>query len=369
LPAGQFTGKAGKYMMKSRRRNLHWVDLDMAELELEKLILHFAQSNKAEGKSPKTMTWYTEMITGFTRFLTGTGRRPVLSEFDITIVREFIIYEQERGMSPFTVQGKVRALKAFASWLFNEGYTTDHVLYNLKMPKAPQNLIEPLTAVEIDQLVKYQNPLTSLGCRNTAILVLLLDTGIRVSELCGLRFEDVHIEGGYLKVMGKGSKERIVPIGGLAQKMLWRYVIHFRPETAVDADDFLFLTLDSKPLCTNAIKLLLKRWGKKAGVPRLHAHLCRHTYATNFLNYQCGDVFRLQQILGHSTLEMVRRYVHYASAQAMINGKPSSPMDQMGISRLNGYKIDRMLKNNHRRSGRDSFDDNNRRGGKGRNDG
>ena len=356
-------------MFEGRRRNLHWGDLDMAELELDKLILHFAQSNKAEGKSPKTISWYLEMLTDFARFLASMGKRPVLAEFNISAAREFVIHEQERELSPYTVQGKVRALKVFASWLFNESYTADHVLYNLKLPKAPVNLIEPLTTVEIDQLVKYPNPLTSLGCRNIAILILLLDTGLRLSELCGLRSEDVHIEEGYLKVMGKGSKERIAPIGGLAQKMLWRYVIHFRPETAVDADDFLFLTLDGKPLCTNAIKLLLKRWGKKAGVPRLHAHLCRHTYATNFLNYKCGDVFRLQQILGHTTLEMVRRYVHYASAQAMINSRPSSPMDHMGIRRLNGYKIDRMLKNNHQRSGRDSFDDNNHKGGKDRNDG
>jgi len=335
-------------MMKVGKLNLKWQDIDMSQLDLTKLILHFEQSNKADAKSPKTVVWYTEMLTSLTRFLESTGRRVVLAEFGVQTIREFIIHEQERGLSPYTVQGKVRALKAFASWLFNEGYTTDHVLYNLKMPKAPQNLIEPLTATEIDQLVKNQNPLTALGCRNTAILVLLLDTGLRVSELCGLQPNDAYIEKGYLKAMGKGSKERIVPIGGLAQKMLWRYIIHFRPEPAVEADNYLFLTLDGKPLRTNAIKLLLKRWGKKAGVPRIHAHLCRHTYATNFLNYNCGDVFRLQQILGHTTLEMVRKYVHYASAQAMINGRPSSPVDHMGIRRLNGYKLDRMLKNNRK---------------------
>ena len=144
-----------------------------------------------------------------------------------------------------------------------------------------------------------------------------------------------------------------MPIGGLAQKMLWRYIIHFRPEDSIEADNYVFLTLDGKPLCPNAIKLLLKRWGKKAGVERLHAHLCRHTYATNFLNYKCGDVFRLQQILGHSTLEMVRRYVHYASAQAMINGRPASPMDHMGIRRLNGYKVDRILSKTNRHHLRD----------------
>jgi integrase/recombinase XerC/integrase/recombinase XerD len=168
-----------------------------------------------------------------------------------------------------------------------------------------------------------------------------------------LRSDDAHVEEGYLKVMGKGSKERVVPIGGLAQKMLWRYVIHFRPQSVIDADDFIFLTLDGKPLCSNAIKLLLKRWGKKAGVPRLHAHLCRHTYATNFLNYKCGDVFRLQQILGHSTLEMVRRYVHYASSQSLINGKTLSPVDWMGMRKLRGYKIDQILSKTNRHHVRD----------------
>ena len=116
----------------------------------------------------------------------------MLAEFNISTVREFIIHEQERKVSPYTVQGKVGALKAFASWLLNESYTTDHVLYNLKLPKVPQNLIEPLTATEIDQLVKIQNPLMALGCRNNAILVLLLDTGLRVSELCGLHSEELY---------------------------------------------------------------------------------------------------------------------------------------------------------------------------------
>ena len=333
-------------MLKDRRRNIHWADLNMADLELQKLLLHYAQSNKADGKSPKTIVWYTEMLTTFARFLSAVGKDVILSEFNINSAREFVIHEQERGLSPYTVQGKVRALKAFASWLHREGYTSDHVLYNLKLPKAPVNLIEPLTDSEVNQLMNYQNPLTALGCRNMAILVILLDTGIRLNELCGLKYEDTHIEEGYLKVLGKGAKQRVVPIGGLAQKMLWRYIIHFRPEPLINTNSHLFLTLDGKPLCSNAVKLFLRRWGKNAGVPRLHAHLCRHSFATNFLNHNCGDVFRLQQILGHTTLEMVKKYVHYASDQAMINGKPSSPVDLMGIRKLNGYKLDRILRKN-----------------------
>ena len=130
----------------------------MAEVKLDKLIIHFAQSNKAEGKSPKTISWYSEMLSGFVRFLESHGHRALLSELGVDTVREFIVHEQERGISPYTVQGKVRALKAFSSWLFREGYTSENLLYNLTLPKVPAMLIKPLTANEIDQLVNYQNP-------------------------------------------------------------------------------------------------------------------------------------------------------------------------------------------------------------------
>jgi site-specific recombinase XerD len=331
-------------MMKVKKLNLKWADINMAELDLTKLISHFAQSNKAEGKSPKTVSWYSEMLLDYVRFLRSTGREAILAELNATSVRGFIIQEQQRGLSPYTVQGKARALKALSSWLLAEGYTSHNLLANLKLPKVPAKLVEPLTDAEIDELISAQNPLTAIGCRNIAILITLLDTGLRVSELCSIHFEDAHIEEGYLKIMGKGNKERVVPIGALTQKVIWRYIFHFRPEILGNQNDYLFLSLDGRRLHSNAVKLLLKRWGRRAGVPRLHAHLCRHTYATNFLRHKCGDVFRLKLILGHSTLEMVNRYVHYASAKDMVNGRVSSPVDHIGIKKLRGYKIDRLLK-------------------------
>jgi site-specific recombinase XerD len=134
----------------------------------------------------------------------------------------------------------VRALKAFSSWLCNEGYTPDNVLARIKVPRAPHKIIEPLKSPEIDALLKVQNPLTALGSRNIAILMTFLDTGLRLSEQCDLHFYDVHIEEGYLKVTGKGNKERIVPIGASTQKVLWRYVIHFRPEPLGELNNELF---------------------------------------------------------------------------------------------------------------------------------
>ena len=113
-------------------------------------------------------------------------------------------------MSPYTVQAKVRAIKAFSSWLLRENYTTNNILSNLKLPKAPLKIVDTLTPDEINKLIGHQNPLTDIGARDIAVLVTLLDTGLRLSELSNLHFADAHIEEGYMKVMGKGSKERIV---------------------------------------------------------------------------------------------------------------------------------------------------------------
>ena len=315
----------------------------MSEVELKKLITHFALSNRSEGKSPKTEVWYTEMLSDFVRWLHHNGKSTTLAEFSVMNVREFVIHMQERNLSPYTVQGHVGSLKVFDSWLFNEGYVPDKVLARLKKPKVPQKFVEPLTQDEIEQLLKVQNPLTAIGCRNIALLVTFLNTGLRCSELANLCLENAHIEEGYFKVMGKGAKERIVPTGITTQKVLWRYIYHFRPELSNGGPNTLFLTLDGTPLSTNAIKLILRRWGKKAGVSRLHAHLCRHTYATNYLLYECGDVFRLKQNLGHSTLEMVNRYVHYASAQANVRNHSSAPLDKLDIKQLRGSRIDKLL--------------------------
>ena len=158
----------------------------MGELELGKLAVQFSQSNKAEGKSPRTISWYSEMLRDFNRFLRSRSLLGVTSDFEVETVREFVVSEQDRGMSPYTVQGKVRALKAFSSWLFREGYLNDNILGDFKLPKVPSTMIEPLTDAEIDQLMNYQKPMTAIGCRDIAILILMLDSGIRLSELCGL---------------------------------------------------------------------------------------------------------------------------------------------------------------------------------------
>ncbi len=146
-------------MLKVKKRNLGWTDIDMDEIQLSKLVSHFNQCLKAEGKSPKTVSWYEQMLSVFTRYLESSGIIPVLVNFNLENVRTFIVHEQNRGLSPYTVQARVRAMKAFSSWLFGEQYTGGNMLANLKMPKAPVRMIEPLTTKEIDRLITEVDPI------------------------------------------------------------------------------------------------------------------------------------------------------------------------------------------------------------------
>jgi site-specific recombinase XerD len=166
------------------------------------------------------------------------------------------------------------------------------------------------------------------------MITLMLDTGLRSNEVVTMQARDVHVEERYLKVMGKGRKERIVPFGSASQRAMLKYLFHFRAEPAHAGIDNFFLALDGQQMTNNALRCIMKRLAKRSGVERLHAHLLRHTFALNYL-VNSGDVFTLQQMLGHTTLEMVRRYVNLASVHVMAQHRRFSPVDTMNLRQIN----------------------------------
>jgi site-specific recombinase XerD len=327
---------------KSRRRER----MEKDDVELGALIKHFDLHNRTEGKSAKTVAWYKAILEIFHRFLLDGQKPTQLGDLDETRAREFILYLQEKDrwhrtpgivrrgkLKTISIQGYVRALRTFFNWLHKEGYTEEHRLAKLRPPKAERRVIEALTPEEIARVLGAINPNTDAGARDHAFVILLLDSGLRCSELANATVADINIEGGYLKVMGKGGKERIVPFGATAQKALMRYLLHFRPEPFNPAIQELFLTLEGRPLTYDGARMMFRRIAERSGVERLHAHLCRHTFATNYL-INGGDVFTLQQILGHTTLEMVRRYVNLASPHVTLQHRKFSPMDRMDLKKF-----------------------------------
>ena len=306
-------------------RRIRWETMEKNQIPLSKPAEHYFTTCATEGKTFSTLRSYREKLSRFIRW----GENSCLGDLSVELVREYISYLQVvpkyQGhpfhnvngdrMSAANVRNHVRVLRAFASWLYREDYTVENVLTRLKAPSAPKKVLETLSEQEIKRLFASLDHNTVAGCRDAAMLLLFLDTGLRCGELLGLATDDVHIQDQWLKVMGKGQKERIVPFGNRAAKLLQRYLYYFRPEPLVEAH--VFLCVDGMPMTGNTIRLVFARLSKRAGVPRLHIHLLRHTFATRYLLNE-GDVFSLQRILGHTTLEMTRRYVDMVAMEAVV---------------------------------------------------
>ncbi|MFO7772789.1 MAG: tyrosine-type recombinase/integrase [Dehalococcoidia bacterium] len=320
------------------RRNPRWEDMDKRRIGLDQLIQHFEIFNRSEGKSPKTVKWYSDVLNLFLHWLESEGMSTEIGAVGEVEVRSFVLHLRERKvngkpLSTHTIANRVRGLKGFFSWLAAKRYTEENVLTNLRLPKTTQIVIEPLNPEEVKLIFSNINEDTALGARNAAIMALFLDTGLRLSEVVSLNEEDVHLDQRYVKVMGKGAKERIVPVGASCQKALLHYYHHFRMEPAHARVDSFFLTLDGYPMTTEAVTSVMDRLAKKTGLKRLHPHLLRHTYATHFL-LNGGDVFLLKQNLGHSTLAMVEHYRHIASRQAAVMSETFSPLDRIDLKKF-----------------------------------
>jgi len=317
---------------------------EKVEITLDQLVDLFLATKLTEGRSQKTTDWYAQKLSKFIEFL---GEESTLPDFTLNNARAFVAHLQGKkrkfddhpfrpveneGLSAFTIQGYVRTLKSFSSWLAEDEFTTQNVLSRLKMPKAPTPVIEVLSDEEISNLLSAINPKCLLGARMHTIFLLLLDTGIRASELCGLTLEDTHIKEGYIKVFGKGQKERMVPFGNTVKKNLLRWVVTWRPALAEEDNRYLLVTNDGLPLTYSALNQAIKRLGRRAGIPRLHAHLFRHTFAVKYL-MNGGDVMTLKLMLGHTTLTVTQMYMHLASAHIQIQHHKFSPVDRLNMSK------------------------------------
>ncbi len=348
------TPKRGQGKPKTR-----WEQMRKTDLTFDQLLTLMANNKLAEGKSQRLTEWYRYGVTYYARWLQKQGLSATLENFTLDRVRAYILHLKERGtfedhpvmapsdahLSDYTIGSYVRALRGFASWLYAEQYTTTHVLERLKVPKAAKKVQDILCAEEIADIITSLNPRTEVGARDQAIFLLLLDTGMRAGELCNLRLGDLHLDQGYAVVFGKGKKERPVKIGSRAAKALRFYILHWR-KPAMPHIDHVFLTCRSvtregditaaepgQPIAVNALGHILKRIGKAAGVPRLHAHLLRHTFACMYL-MRYRDPFALKSLLGHTTLTMTNHYCEAVKQMDVVRADSVSIIDGLDLRSL-----------------------------------
>jgi site-specific recombinase XerD len=312
---------------------------------LDQLIESYLICCTTEGKSPKTTEFYSNNLKRFSRFLKIQELTTLLPEIGVGEARKFIFYLQNNAirwedspiikddehLSPFSVQAYVRAIKAFWTWLFNEGFINSNTMSSLKLPRVPKKIVNTFSQEQVYRMIRSINQKTTRGFRDYLILLILLDTGIRLSELMGLSIDNIDFGQNCFLVRGKGDKERLVPFGNRVRHALWQYIRNFRPEPRMDGINQILLTDSGYPLRPRAVQIMINRLGNRAGVTgvRCSPHKFRHTFAKNYLLLG-GDVFSLQRILGHSSLEVVKLYINLAASDVSEQHRRFSPIDNMG---------------------------------------
>lgn len=292
-------------------------------MTLQNAIEEFLIDQQIRGNSPNTVIYYKRCL-GFFAIYIGDTTRPV-EGLSLSDCKGYYLHLKGQKITTTTIQTYIRALRAFLTWCYTEGYLNENLPERFKLPKAQRKTIDVLTDDEVKRLFSCFDLHTFIGCRNYCICALMLDSGLRLNEVVTLEPGRIHIPEGYLIVNGKGNKQRMVPIGLQSKKALLRYLSCLPP---LPEKTPLFVTNALIPLKQCTVKELFRKLKRKANIPRLKPHLLRHTFATRYLE-NGGDIYSLQQILGHTSLEMVKRYVHLIPSKLAVNFHSYSPLDNL----------------------------------------
>ncbi|MCK4724770.1 MAG: tyrosine-type recombinase/integrase [Anaerolineales bacterium] len=291
----------------------------------------FLMASQARHLSPNTLNDY---FNTFRKFQTHLGCDPPLISISPEQVRSFLSSQE---VSKKTLLNYHTGLSALWTWAVDDGIAKDHIIRLVRRPKPEKKSIVPYSRDDIVDMLAalntsrmYTRPGKVLSShslpnsvRNRAIILLLIDTGIRASELCACKVHQADLRNRRITVFGKGSKERTSPVSARTSQAIWRYLAG-RGEDLVG--DYLFTTGTSGPINRHDLRKMLIRIGKRAGVDGVTVHRFRHTFAINYLR-NGGDPWSLQIMLGHTTMEMVKNYLEIASADLEKSHQKASPVD------------------------------------------
>ncbi|MBA2720505.1 MAG: tyrosine-type recombinase/integrase [Chloroflexi bacterium] len=303
---------------------------ELDQVRLQDLINEYLVALKVAGRSPRTIDWYRDFLLEFVRFVERDGRAATGGDLQAPVVRRWLLALQSRSrqLAPSSLAGRVRTLKAFGTWVASELDLASNPLRTVPLPRVPEQLVPSLRDPEIIALLRAVDGSRDPD-RDRAIVLLLLDTGVRVSEAASLRVRDLDLVEGRCRVFGKGSKERLVPVGRRARKSLRIWLSHRR---GVRDDDPLFTGPGGHRLTARGLYQLVHRLARRAELQtRCSPHVLRHTFARSFLT-NGGDVFSLQRILGHSpsSIQVTRRYVELLDDDLRAVHRLASPADRLG---------------------------------------
>lgn len=301
-----------------------WLDIFVVYLRTERGLLE---------SSVKT---YADDLVSYLEFLASQGVSP--EQVGTEAVINYLVHLQSKNLSPTTIGRKLTVVRIFHRFLVREELASHDPTLYLMSPKQPQILPQFLSVQEVttllDQLRSAANSASGkkapLLIRDYAMLELLYATGIRVSELVTLRVDSVNLETGFVRVLGKGGKERLVPVGKTAVEALCLYLKESRPSLDKSrSSPFLFLSSRGKSLRRETVIRLVERYTSLILDRKLSPHKIRHSFATHLL--QGGaDLRSIQELLGHARITTTQRYTHLVALQlkqAYLNAHPRAKQD------------------------------------------
>lgn len=265
------------------------------------------------GLSKNTLQAYTRDLLQCVEFLAGEG----VADWQTVEPAQLSAWTASLSRADFARSSQARklsALRMFAKHLVRENLRKDDITELLGAPKLSRKLPDVLTREEVDRLLNAPSAVTPHGLRDRAILELFYSSGLRVSELCGILLQSIHLDDGYVRVFGKGSKERVAPIGSAAVKAVQDYITggrpHFiKPRTGSE----LFLSQQGRAISRKMVWVLIKEHARRAGIKKpIKPHLLRHSFATHLLEGG-ADLRAIQEMLGHADISTTQIYTSVQS--------------------------------------------------------
>jgi integrase/recombinase XerD len=334
----------------------------------------YLDDHRGGNHSHKTLEWHETALGLLQRYLEQERNITLVPDIDASDISSWFTHLRQtpgaRGKrrSERTVQTYARSARAFFHWLVRQSLITENPFERVVFPKVGKPLIQTITDEEFEKLLLACTLPNADGrlaeratTRNRAILWVLYDTGIRVSELTNLRIADLDRKHGLITVKGKGSKERRIALGQNCLRHVLHYLDRHRPdeqelaEWGSPGEDHLFLSETRQPLTKNGMTLLFARLKKRAGLTgkRISPHIFRHTFAIRYL-VLASDPFSLQEILGHEDMTTVKNYMHMNDETIQAQKRKYSPGDHLPASipdprqtRRRGYQEKDQKKEKH----------------------
>ena len=289
----------------------------------------FIADRRINGCKPKTLAFYHDSAGAFLRFVADSDPHLPVGTV-VNFVTPFFISLQERNLSDTTRHTYWRGVRTFMRFVHSEGYVPDEV--RLPKIKCPVTTIKPLTNNEVKRVLLAFDANRFTDLRNRTIVHLLVDTGLRLSELVGIDLPNLNLEEGFIFVKGKGGKERWIPFGSATKQILWGY-IKKRADVAQVGEQRFLVTHRGQPLSIRGVQVMFRRLADRVKIEgvRLSPHTLRHSFALLYIEHG-GDPFSLQRILGHSTQAMTAKYINMARSNIKTQHNRFSPGDRLQSS-------------------------------------